>query len=80
MALVAFVARNTPEREITLYLYLIPVRLKMKHLLWIYIGFQAINLIGSFDPVQPIANIMGLFGGIIILNSLRGPKQVFSPY
>jgi hypothetical protein len=87
MALIAFIARYNPEREINLILYFIPIRLKMKHLLWIYIGFQFLDIILYLNYIDlifiiiidPLSTILGLFGGILVLKSLRGPRQIYRP-
>ncbi len=70
MALITLMGMLNPEAQVTLYLYFIPVRLKMKHIVWIFIGFEIFGIVMGDYIVSP-ANIVGCLGGLIMLKSIR---------
>ena len=76
MGLITFIAMIFPQRQITMFLYFIPIRVKMKNLLWILIGINLIytifRVIGR-NPlfVQDLGVIAGLLGGLIIFRVMR---------
>ncbi|MHA1727278.1 MAG: rhomboid family intramembrane serine protease [Promethearchaeota archaeon] len=79
LALIAFISRLMPENEVTFFLYFIPIRMRMKYLLWIFIGFQFLSVFFG-DYIQALGNIFGAFGGILVLKSLVQLQQPTSYY
>jgi membrane associated rhomboid family serine protease len=87
MAILAFWARLNPDREVRLLLYFIPIRMKMKHMLLIMIGFELIPAIISLsdlfsldvyllllyspDFIVYFANILGIVSGYVNSRSVR---------
>ncbi len=71
-----------PQQQVTMYLYFIPVRVKMKNLLWIMIGINAafglfrvlfFNIARYPNPyfVSDFGSIAGVLGGLILLKIMR---------
>ncbi len=78
LALITFMGLLSPETQVTLVLYFIPVRLKMKQIVLIFIFFEILNLVivyfvnGIVSPfISAPANIAGCLGGYIMLKSVR---------
>ncbi|MBN2155064.1 MAG: rhomboid family intramembrane serine protease [Candidatus Lokiarchaeota archaeon] len=82
MGLVSFIALLFPQQQVTMFLYFIPIRVKMKNLIWIFVGISAlfgiINLIAiiaginnGFSFPQHFGSIVGVLGGLIINRSFR---------
>ena len=77
MGLIAFIAMIFPQQQVTMYLYFIPVRVKMKNLLWIMIGMNAIfglfRIFLTHNPyfVQDLGVIAGILGGLIFYRVMR---------
>ena len=83
IGLFSFIAFLFPQQQITIFLYFIPVRVKMRNLLWILIGIEAISAIFNIISIlispsylsisfpQSIGNIAGVLGAFIIFRLLR---------
>jgi membrane associated rhomboid family serine protease len=77
MGLIAFIALIFPQQQVTMFLYFIPIRVKMKNLLWILIGISLVTAIFRMfvtkNPwfVQDLGGIAGILGGFIIFKSMR---------
>jgi len=76
IGLVAFIALSFPQQQVTMFLYFIPIQVKMKNLLLIIIGINVIFgliylMFGVFSLPQNLGNIAGILGGLIMLRVLR---------
>jgi membrane associated rhomboid family serine protease len=84
LGLVTFIALLFPQQQVTMFLYFIPIRVKMKNLVWIFTGISAlfgfINLIaiiiGYTAPLgatfpQQFGSVIGALGGLIMNRMLR---------
>jgi membrane associated rhomboid family serine protease len=77
MGLITFIALIFPQQQVTMYLYFIPIRAKMKNLLWILIGINLVYAIfrifltGNQYFVQDLGSIAGALGGLIIYRVMR---------
>ena len=82
LGLVTFIALLFPQQQVTMFLYFIPIRVKMKNLVWIFTGMSAlfglINVMGIFlgfsmgvSFPQHFGSIAGALGGLIINRIFR---------
>jgi len=82
LGLITFIALLFPQRQVTMFLYFIPIRVKMKNLVWIFTGMSAlfglINVIAIFlgkslgvsFPLH-FGSVAGALGGLIINRIFR---------
>lgn len=70
MGLVAFMSRLAPEARVNVYLYFIPIRMKMKNILWFFVIIQVVFGLLSFS-IANFASIAGALGGILVLRQIR---------
>lgn len=72
MGLIAFISFLFPQQQITMFLYFIPIRVKMKNLLWILIGIAVVPIIFNVMVFpQNIGGLLGILGGLIIFRQMR---------
>ncbi len=84
MGLIAFISFLFPQQQITMFLYFIPIRVKMKNLLLILIGiavfYGVFNILAQLINPSPtrilsfpqnFGGIAGILGGLIIFRSIR---------
>lgn len=77
MGLITFIALIFPQQQVTMYLYFIPIRVKMKNLMWILIGINLVYAIfrifltKNIYFVQDLGSIAGVLGGLIIYRVMR---------
>lgn len=84
LGLITFIALLFPQQQVTMFLYFIPIRVKMKNLVWIFTGMSAlfgvINLIaiiiGYTAPIgatfpQHFGSVVGALGGLIVNRMFR---------
>ena len=77
MGLITFIALIFPQQQVTMYLYFIPVRVKMKNLMWILIGINLVYAIfrifltHNYVFVQDLGSIAGVLGGLIIYRIMK---------
>jgi uncharacterized protein len=82
MGLIAFISMIAPQQQVTMYLYFIPIRMKMKNLLLLMIGINGImglfNLAFTFISTSPsllfpqyFGGIAGVLGGLLILSLIK---------
>lgn len=78
MGLITIIAMMAPQQQVTMYLYFIPIRMKMRNLLFLMMGINAVWGIFNFaftfiveNPTylfpQHFGGIAGVLGGLIII-------------
>jgi membrane associated rhomboid family serine protease len=87
VALVAYMSKLLPNIQVNMLLFFIPIRLKMKNIVWIFVGFDVVfgtlNLVlGSIGFVQDYATIFGVLGGFLMFKMLSRPVKIadYNPY
>ena len=87
IALVAYMSKLLPNIQVNMLLFFIPIRLRMKNIVWIFVGFDVIfgslNLfLGSLGFVQDYATIFGVIGGFLMFKMLSRPVHIpdYNPY
>jgi hypothetical protein len=82
IGMIVFIALLMPQQQVTMFLYFIPIRIKMINLIWLVIGLSGmmgiiniIGIVGGFNAgisfPQNLGNIAGALGGLIINRLLR---------
>ncbi|TFG16427.1 MAG: rhomboid family intramembrane serine protease, partial [Promethearchaeota archaeon] len=82
IGMIAFIALLFPQQQVTMYMYFIPIRIKMKNLIWLFIGisgflgvFNVVAMLGGFNLgisfPQHFGSMVGALGGLILNRSIR---------
>src|SRR5581483_4058591 len=67
MGLLAVYATLFPMREITVFLVIIPVTLRIQYLFWFVFGLSAFGTLIPFDGIAHAAHLGGILFGLLIL-------------
>ena len=65
IGMIAFIALLFPQQQVTMYMYFIPIRIKMKNLIWLFIG---------------ISGFMGVFNVVAILGGFNSSNFISSKF